>query len=137
MGGKEMKNKLFAMLCSAAMALSGIAGYVNMARADNDRYEYSFYNGNTQGNSGQEEKATNRKVYIHPVSGPGLKYTVQGRNDGTAWHNRSTQKTIYSGSTVKVTNYVYANNETWARLHYVRTTTAYTNTIGYWNPDPS
>ncbi len=132
-----MKNKLFAMACSTAMALSGIAGYATMVKADNDRYEYSFYNGNSQGNSGKEEKATNRKVYIHPISGPGLKYTVQGRNDGTSWHNRSTPQIIYSGSKVKVSNDVNANNETWARLHYVRTTTAYTNTNGYWNPDPS
>ena len=56
-----MKNKLFAMACSTAMALFGIAGYATMVKADNDRYEYSFYNGNSQGNSGKEEKATNRE----------------------------------------------------------------------------
>ncbi len=61
-----MKNELFAMLCSAAMAISGFAGYATFVKADNDRYEYSFYNWNTQGNSGQEEKATNTIGYWNP-----------------------------------------------------------------------
>lgn len=132
-----MKNKLFAMLCSVAMAISGIAGYATRVKAGNDKFEYSFYNMDTQGYSRMDEKATDRKVYIHPTSGPGLKYTVQGRKDNTGWANRSTPKIIYSGSKVKVSNTVYDHDETYVRLRFVRTTTAYTHTYGYWNPDPS
>ena len=136
-GGKEMNSKLFTMLGSVVIAFSGIAGYATVIKADtNDRYDYSFYNMDTQGHSYKQEKATNRKVYIHPTSGPGLKYRVQGSATGNGWTNRSSQKTIYSGSSAKLANDVYDHGEIWARLQLVRTTTGYTHTYGKWNPDP-
>lgn len=129
-------KKLIVMLWSVVIALSGIAGYATMTYAGiNDRYSYSFYNGSKQGNTGIDEKATKRRVYVHPTSGPALKYTVQGHNEGSGWNNRSTPKIVYCGSEAKIYNQVYQNNETYVRVHFVRTLTAYTYTRGYWNPD--
>jgi hypothetical protein len=136
-GRLTMKKIITAVLFSIAIAFSGTVGFANTVKANDHTYSYSFYNMNTHGNTGKESKSTNRKVYVHPISGPGLKYTVQGSATGSGWSNRSTQKTIYSGSKVRITNSVYQNGEPWVRLYYVRTTAAYTNTNGEWNPDPA
>jgi len=132
-----MKQRILTSVFFIAIAFSGIVGYATVIKADlNDRYAYSFYNMDTLGYTNTDEKATDRAVFIHPTSGPGLKYTVQGRKDGTSWKKRSEQKTIYSGSKVRLANEVHDHDETWVRVKFVRTTTGYTYTHGYWNPDP-
>ena len=132
-----MKKKVISALFSIAIAFSGIAGFASTASADNDKYYYSFYNGYSSGASAGKAKSSNKKVYVHQTSGPGLKYRVQGSHSGSTWANRSNQVTLYNGDKTRIQNSVYDNNEGIARLQFVRTTMAYTNTTGYWNPEPT
>lgn len=133
-----MKKKVISVLFSIAIAFSGITGFATAVHATgNDAYSYSFYNGYSSGASAGKAKSTNKKVYVHQTSGPGLKYRVQGSHSGSTWTNRSDQETLYNGYKRRIENKVHQNNEGIARLQFVRTTTAYTNTTGYWNPEPT
>lgn len=132
-----MRSKTLIALFMVAIALSGVFGYRKTVNADNDKYSYSFYNVNSSGNTAGKAKTTNKKVYIHQVSGPATKYTVQGSTSGTTWNNRSSQILIYSETSIRVLNTVHEHNEGLARLHIVRTGYALAYTKGYWNPDPS
>lgn len=132
-----MRNKTLIALFTIAIAVSGIIGYRATVKADNDKYYYTFYNANSSGNTAAKSKTTNRKVYIHQVSGLSAKYTVQGSISGSTWNNRSSQRQIYSGTSVRVSNTVYEHNEGLVRLHIVSNGYALTYTKGYWNPDPS
>lgn len=132
-----MLKRIMAAMFALAIAFAGIVGFASAVNADNDRYEYSFYNGYSSGGTQKRSKISNKKVYVHPMSGPTLKYRVQGSVTGSTWTNRSSQVTIYNGNKVKITNSVFSNNEGWARLFFTRTTTANTNTFGYWNPEPT
>lgn len=136
-GRKNMKKKALAALFSIAIAFCGIAGFTSPVYADNDKYSYSFYNGYSSGASASKAKSTSKKVYVHQTSGPGLKYRVQGSHSGSTWTNRSSQVTMYNGYTTRIANTVHDHSEGLARLQFVRTTTAYTNTTGYWNPEPT
>ena len=136
LGGNEMK-KFTIILWSAVIAFSGIAGYASIVHAShNDRYSYTFYNGYTSGNTAMRAKYTDNVVYINQVSGPSVKYSVQGSKTGATWHSRSYQLTLHSGYHGLIENSVNESGDRKARLHLVRTTKAYTNTIGYWDPDP-
>lgn len=136
-GRKNMKKKVLAALFSIAIAFCGIAGFTSTVHADNDKYSYSFYNGYSSGASAGKAKTSDKKVYVHQMSGPGLKYRVQGSHSGTTWANRSAQETMYNGYTRKIENSVHSHSEGIARLQFVRITTAPTNTTGYWNPEPT
>lgn len=130
-----VKNRIITILFLVAVAFSGITGLFSVVNADNDTYSYTFYNGNTSGNIAGRAKLSDCDVYVHQISGPALKYKVQGSKTGTTWSNRSSQLTLHSGYQAYIENSVYDHKEKKARLHLVRTTTAYTNTIGYWDPD--
>ena len=132
-----MKKKVISALFSIAIAFSGIAGFASTVSADNDKYSYSFYNGYSSGACAGKAKTSNKKVYVHQMSGPGLKYRVQGSHSGSTWANRSNQVTLYNGYKRRIENTVNDHSEEIARLQFVRTTTAYTNTTGYWNPEPT
>lgn len=132
-----MRSKILIALFTVVIALSGVLGYRTTVKADNDKYYYSFYNANSSGNTSAKSKTTNRKVYIHQVSGPATKYTVQGSVSGSTWNNRSSQILVYSGTSVRVSNTVYEHNEGLVRLHIVSNGYALIYTKGYWNPDPS
>ncbi|MBO4531563.1 MAG: hypothetical protein J5767_13105 [Paludibacteraceae bacterium] len=132
-----MGTKIVIAFFTMSIILSGVFGYRVTVKADNDKYYYSFYNANSSGNTAAKTKTTNKKVYIHQVSGPATKYTVQGSISGSTWNNRSSQKLIYSETRVRVSNTVHENNEHRARLHIVSTGYAPIYTTGYWDPDPS
>ncbi len=132
-----MRSKTLIALFTVAIALSGVFGYRKTVNADNDKYYYSFYNVNSSGNTAGKAKSTNKKVYIHQVSGPATRYTVQGSTSGTTWNNRSSQRLVYSGTSVRVSNTVHEHNEGLVRLHIVSTGYALIYTKGYWNPEPS
>lgn len=132
-----MKIKIITVLFSVCIALSGIAGFTLFVQADNTEYSYSFYNTQASDHTTPRSKDTSKKVYVHAKSGPALKYTVEGATATGYWHTRSSQITINSGHTARITNSVKKNGETRARLELVRTTTAYTYSKGSWNPDPS
>ena len=130
-----MNNRIIAILFSVVVAVSGITGLFSVVNADNDTYSYTFYNGYSSGNIPGRAKISDDVVYVHQVSGPALKYKVQGSKTGTTWSNRSSQLTLHSGYQAYIENSVYDHKEKKARLHLVRTTTAYTNTNGYWDPN--
>jgi len=136
-GGNHMKNRLLILILTVAVAFSGMAGFSSYVRAndDEDGYAYSFYNANKQGHSCIAYKTTPGTVYIHPTSGPALKYTVQG-NNGSTWNSRSNTHTIYAGTKASFVNSLNSHNETECRIQYKRTGLAYTTTYGYWNPNP-
>lgn len=132
-----MKQRILTAVISIAIAFTGIASFASaVSAASDDKYSYSFYNMNQSANTAAKDKYTSKKVYIHPTSGPMLKYTVQGY-DGTEWENRSSTHKVQNGVQASFTNFVYENHEPKARVHLKRTTQAYTNSNGYWNPDPS
>lgn len=130
-----MKHKILISVMSLAIAFSIITGFsvASSAYGNVSDEPYSFYNINTSGNTSSREKEDATKTYIHPQSGPALTYTVQGYNG--SWNNRSSSHTVYNGTQASFTNFVYENGEAYARLHFVRTTTAYEWTIGEWSPD--
>lgn len=130
-----MKKRIIAILFSVVAASSAIAGLSSVVHADNDTYSYTFYNGYSSGNIQGRAKLSDCAVYVRQISGPALKYKVQGSKTGTTWTNRSSQLTLHSGYQAFIENTVNEHKEKKARLHLVRTTTAYTNTTGYWNPN--
>ena len=130
-------KRLMAVLFSFAFAFSGITGlYVNVNAAGNVKNKnYSFYNnGNAVGYTSGEKKLNSTKVYIHPISGPALEYTVQGKNS-SGWHNRSSSHVIYNGTEASFTNGVFENKEKYARLRLERTNRVPVSTNGKWSPD--
>ena len=132
-----MKNKIMILMFVFAIVLSGTLGFSRTIHASNDKYAFSFYNGNASSNTSAKTKTTSKKVYVHLVSGPAVKITVQGSSSGSSWSNRSSKVTVYSGTIVRIANTVYEHNEHSIRLHIERQAPAYVNTTGYWNPDPS
>lgn len=132
-----MKNKIISVLFSACIAFSGIVGFASSVQADSNEYSFSFYNTQESGHTDPHSKDTSKKVYVHAKSGPALKYTVEGATSGGSWHTRSDPRTVYSGHTAYITNYVRANHETRARLKLVRTTAGYVFSKGSWSPDPN
>jgi len=131
-----MKNKIISVLFSACIALSGIAGFASSVQADNNEYSISFYNTQESGHTTPRSKDTSSKVYVHAKSGPALKYIVEGATSNGSWNTRSSPRTVYSGHTAYITNYVYANHETRVRLKLVRTTAGNVFSKGSWSPDP-
>ena len=133
-----MKNKLLSTFFTIAIAFSSVLSFSAIVSAKNYRNtEYTFYNRNSSGYTDSRLKEDKTKVYINPISGPALKYTVQ-RSTGSSnapWHNRSSTHTIYSGTKASFTNKVREKGETFARLHLERTSAAYAWTNGKWSPD--
>lgn len=134
-----MLKRITGALLSIAIAVSGIAGFTSVVSANNDKHSYTYYNGDASSNTTDKAKTSNKSVYVHPVSGPSIYVTVQGKTSITSgsWHNRSSQFTVYSGYTYLIPNTVKSHSEKRARLHLERTTTAYTYSNGYWNPEPA
>ena len=134
-----MLKRIMGALLSIAIAVSGIAGFASVVSANNDEYYYTFYNGSSSGNTTDRKKTSNKLVYVHPTSGPSLYVTIQGKTSSTSgsWHNRSTRVTVYNGYTHLISSTVHSHSETRARLHLERTSTAYTYSKGYWNPEPT
>ncbi len=130
-----MNNRLLILVLTVAVAFSGMAGFFSTVNADDDVFSYSFYNGNSQGNTAEKNKISAQRVYIHPTEGPSLKYTVQGKHNGI-WTNRSSSYVISNGTKASFTNSVFGHGDSKVRVKYVRTQTASTFTYGFWNPEP-
>ncbi|MCR4670529.1 MAG: hypothetical protein K5643_04980 [Saccharofermentans sp.] len=130
-----MNKTLKTVLIVTALVSSGLAGaYTTVNAANVKDTPYGFYNTNLEGNTTSRIKENATKVYIHPISGPELKYTVQGYN-GTQWNNRSSTHQLSNGTQASFTNFVYENGDPTARLHLKRTQYAYTTSYGEWSPD--
>ena len=130
-----MKKILITTIFATAVAMSGVLGISITAHAGNTSdIQYMFHNTGTSGNTPGREKQDSTKVYIHPSSGPVLKYTVQGFG-GSTWVKRSNSYTVPNGTQASFTNYVYEHSELYARLHLERTVYANTHTYGKWSPD--
>lgn len=130
-----MKEKIVVAIFAIVLAFSGLVGFSTAVNAGNTTdTQYSFLNTNTVGYTDGRVKVDATKVYIHPTSGPGLEYKVQG-SDGSGWNTRSNSHVVYSGTKASFTNYVYENQEILARIYWTRTQFAYANTYGVWSPD--
>ena len=134
-----MLKRIMGAVFSISIAVSGIAGFASVVIENNDKYYYTFYNVDSSGNTTDRKKTSNKLVYVHPVSGPSLYVTVQGKTSSTSgsWHNRSSRVEVNTGSIHLISSTVYSHSEKRARLHLERTTTAYTYSKGYWNPEPT
>ena len=130
-----MKEKSIVVLFTLVLAISGLIGFSTFVSAGNTTdTSYQFYNTNSVGHTEGRLKENSTKVYIHPTSGPALRYTVPGFG-GIEWTDRSNSHVVYNDTKASFTNYVYENNEAYARLTMERTQTAYQYTYGVWSPD--
>lgn len=135
-----MKYRILGVMLAVTMVISGFCGLKMPVNAEETgTTAYSFSNTNTTASSEWRSKTTDKKIYIHPTSGPKIYYTIQGSVGGGASTvaNRSNTVAIPTGTEGSVTNYVYENGENQARLVYTRISYAYATTSGVWKPDPS
>ena len=132
-----MRKTIIIMTFALAATFSGLAGFSSTVNAygnvSDTQYMYHNAGTSTMDTSGRA-KLDATKVYIHPTSGPALKYTVQGYT-GSDWANRSSTHQVVNGVKASFTNFVYENGNPTARLHLERTQYAPTYTIGVWSPD--
>lgn len=129
----NMKNKYLSLLATFIISLSGIAGYsTTVNAASTDLSDFSFYNVNTSGHTSTRKKADSSRAHVRTVSGPALKYTIQGYGS-SGWQDCSLTYTIYSGSELWIFNSVQTNSNT--RLRYERVSLAYDTTYGKWSPN--
>ena len=119
---KSMKTKLAMFAVAGAMAVSGTVGIAAPAKAGNTTNDEFKYNSNSPaGISRWRDKENATKVYIYPTTGPVVDYRVQGKAGVTGTANyRSAYVTIPRGVEASVTNYVYENDENYARLRMTR-----------------
>ncbi len=136
-----MRKIRFVTLFTLAMALSCIVGYSTMVYAygnvTDTQYMYHNAGAATMNTSGRA-KLDATKVYIHPTSGPELKYTVQGYDNShtpSTWENRSSTHQVSTGVKASFTNFVYENGNPTARLHMEKTQSVSIYTVGVWSPD--
>lgn len=135
---KSMKTKLAMFAVAGAMAVSGTVGIAAPAKAGNTTNDEFKYNSNSPaGISRWRDKENATKVYIYPTTGPVVDYRVQGEAGVTGTANyRSAYVTIPRGVEASVTNYVYENDENYARLRMTRRSTVTGKiTSGWWSPD--
>ena len=137
-----MKKAILVALVTIAVAASGVAGFAGKAKADGygntSDTEYSFRYSYSYGNSIAREKRNTTKVYVHPTSGPAIKYNVEGFHSSTnTWMDRSNSFVIGSGIQASITNYVYENGERSARIGFVRQSYVPLQSFGLWSPDSS
>ena len=129
----NMKNKYLSLLATIVIAMSGIAGYSTTVNAANTTTStFSFYNVNTSGNTSARKKTDSSRSYVKTVSGPALKYTIQGYGS-SGWQDCSLTYKVYSGQEIWIYNSVSTNSN--ARLRYERVSLAYDTTYGKWSPD--
>lgn len=136
----KMKNSIVTIAMAMMLSVTAVVGFGTNAKAKNasDRW-YSFSNVNVSGDCAWQVKEDTSKVYVHPVSGPAIYYTVQGLSDGKTY-KASDKHVIPTGSKASITNHVFewrsdTKNNPSARLHMERKSVQPVDTSGYWSPD--
>lgn len=126
-------------MCAAlTLILLLSSGVVSHADGNTSDTTYTFNNSYGSGNSEYRYKSNYTKVYVHPTSGPTIKYTVYGAYDTFGDGRDSFSDTVYfgTGTYASITNYVKENNRNYAQLHFTRmVNTMNENTVGVWSPD--
>lgn len=132
-----MKRKIVSFALACCFLFSGIWGNIQCVSAANtENRAFSFDNSGSSGTGAWRDKNNSSKVYVHPLSGPDIYYTVQGRaNTSAGGTKRSSKVVIPQGIEGSITNYVKENNGIQARLKYDRITYGYVLTKGNWSPD--
>ena len=144
--GTGLKKKVVMFAMTGAMALTGVAGVTDTAKAkDPETYpnyydtDYSFKSVSSVGYTECRLKTDRTKVYIHPTSGPNLYYRVLGTKykDGSNSVNRSNAHMIKQGVKASFTNTVREAGDTYARVKMRRSVNVAAYTLGVWSPDSS
>lgn len=132
-----MKRKIVSFAFACCFLFSGIFGNIQCVSAANtENRPFSFDNSNSSGTGSWRDKNNTTKVYVHPLSGPDIYYTVQGRaNTNAGGTKRSKKVVIPQGIEGSITNTVKENGGIQARLKYDRKTVGYVLTKGEWSPD--
>ena len=136
----KMKNSIVTIAMAMMLSVTAVVGFGTNAKAKNasDKW-YSFNNLNVDQDCAWQVKEDTSKVYVHPVSGPAIYYTVQGLSAGTTY-KASDKHVIPTGSKASITNHVFewridTKNKPSARLHMERKIERSVDTSGYWSPD--
>ena len=135
-----MKKKVYSLIAvlaaTACFCCAPVTGHAATPNPFFENQTYNFYNMSEQANTQWLEKINPSDVYVNPLSGPALYYTVQGKNTDYPDNavNRSERIRITNGAQAGVPNTFNIYNEQEVRLHMERTTSGQVYTSGVWNP---
>lgn len=130
-----MKFRTMLLLTGIIIAASFGGVSTSAMVADTGLSRYSFDNSDATGYCSWRGKDDTSKVYVHPLSGPKVNYTVQSRLSNGTVVDCSSTVSIPLGVRGSITNYVRENGGTAARLKFKRINYARENTVGEWSPD--
>ena len=131
-------NKMKTLVASLLVVTTVCLGMFSSAFAGNTTdTEYHFHNTNLSGTTEGRVKTDTTKVYVRPISGPALFYSVLGANnaDGDGAVVLSGSFRIYNGTRASITNSVYERGKPYAQLYFERIAPANEWTHGVWSPD--
>lgn len=136
---KEMKkNYILTGLLIACMAMSGVLCFCSYASAAGNTSDstFSYNNDSSVGYTSYRDKLDKTKVYIYPMSGPKVYYTVGGKKYSTGTTYKCSSKVaIQTGTKASVTNSVAESGCDAARIKFERIKSSYLDTYGKWSPD--
>ena len=138
----KMKNSIVTIAMAMMLSVTAVVGFGTNAKASSEDSRYAFSNVNEHGDSSWRDKETNTKVYVHPCSGPTIKYWVQGKNQNNVIYYSYGDFRIPTGTKGSITNLIWENrtpgcNIPKANLQMERgqSHSLPIDTTGYWSPD--
>ena len=132
-------GRLTRAISFVAMLVLLCSGKISHASGNTQTTYYQFNNTASTGYTTYRAKNDNSKVYVHPTSGMTLYYSVYGayNTSGSGEALCSSKVFVPVGTTAKITNSVYENGYSFAKLKFERISGSPVNinTTGIWSPD--